>query len=987
MPSTITALAILGAAVLPDGADAAIPNGWVATATLPDDGVSAFDPTRIVLTVQDYGYDTAGNLLLPGVGGPVRTIRGGAVVRKQYPNQAQRLNSASGGVRTVYFSLRSEIYASSVIADAQAEAGYYGGAAAGAIGGLSNGSTLAYPRPVFAWLNMQHERATGASFAVEAVAYHRHARNGQQVAAVKFTARDASGNVDAANAQIAGAPALSALQTQGPIVEAWKAAMPLANMPQADLCQVNAIVYPWIGDASAVLDTSDATKGAVGTLTAGSNVDDPRGETPLRFLCDKTGGYGGLVAYVKPGGTATTAAAGVFAAQQNSATLTNAQCFATYGTALTVLISAGGNGARPNAHADHSGSTIYLMDNGGAAYDHAAVAAGQAAGKCWTDIKVDPQAVGAVRLTVAGFVFTPDLIRFSVPFFVNATGNNALDGGSAVNTKRIAFDAGAVISYGASVPATGLVYRIGFSYWRNAQLVDAMGPWGKFGSNRSCAALVLGCTGNIANSPNCYPYSFVGNRISGATIASVADANWFPQSGGILANNILHKMPNGAELGGTAAIDGFARVQNVFETAAGFSAGNAAWLPANGGTAFTFTNILSMHNTVPGVGVGSSNQARQNGIYADFAAAAGVQKQMVEKYDLLHQRNTKGDTFTDLTTVTGRTGTWRYRYGVGSGGIVVVTGDASGGLGSAPDPSGGSWSGEYLEPGSTVVAGEANVSFTNNASGSAGAGGGDYSLTGVNAAYNRVPAGAAVLKYDLAGNLRRNDGTGAAGAYERTDNAPVAGAGGGQLGDVAEAGAGQVAVKGGGGGTLGPVGEAGAGGAPPATGGGGGTIGNVAGSGAGAVTDPPITAKGDIIATADRTVTPTPIPSGSGTVSGVTTAYPWAAPFDPADRTAFAIDWTRLLEAEETIAQIDDIRMSAEGASLGIQVDAAAGRAPIISTDGKMTQVWFLCDPAFQSDAAFLGAGVKVGLSVLIRTDSDPYKQFERTAVLTVREQ
>ena len=172
--SAIATLAVLGVGVLPDGADAADPNGWVASATLPDDGVSTFDPTKITLTVSDPGFDTDGSAVTR-----TRTITGTAIVRKQYPNQAQRLNSASGGTRTVYFALSDLVYAGSTITAANAAAGYYGGAAAGSIAGITNNSTLAYPVPQFAWLNTQHERATGTGFAVEAAVYHDLARNGQ----------------------------------------------------------------------------------------------------------------------------------------------------------------------------------------------------------------------------------------------------------------------------------------------------------------------------------------------------------------------------------------------------------------------------------------------------------------------------------------------------------------------------------------------------------------------------------------------------------------------------------------------------------------------------------------------------------------------------------------------------------------------------------------------------------------------------------------
>ena len=47
-----------------------------------------------------------------------------------------------------------------------------------------------------------------------------------------------------------------------------------------------------------------------------------------------------------------------------------------------------------------------------------------------------------------------------------------------------------------------------------------------------------------------------------------------------------------------------------------------------------------------------------------------------------------------------------------------------------------------------------------------GSGDGDYTLTETSYGLNFVPLGAAVLPYDLAGEERRNDGTGASGAYE-----------------------------------------------------------------------------------------------------------------------------------------------------------------------------------------------------------------------------
>lgn len=757
--AAVTSLEVLGAEPLPDGADAAIPNGWVAKMVLPDTGPSSFDPKKISLTVIDPGFDKSGDPV-----SVTRTVTGTAVLRRQYPNNTERLTTASAGARTVYFALSDVIYAGSVVVAASAGAGFYGSAQGGAIGGRSNASTLVYPRPQFGWLNLQHERAEAASFAVEAVAYHRHAMNGQQVACVRFQARDAQGTPNLSPAMTVSAPALSSLQTGGNIVEAWKAALDLSGLAQGDLAQVNALVYPWIGDEP--LDTMDAAKGAQGALAAGSAVNVPYGATPLRVLNDRTGAYGGLVAYVRAGASGGAVGSG-------------ATPFGTVQAALAALATA--NAAR--GHADHSGSTIWLMDDGaGGAVDHAiGASSATVAGKCWTDIRVDPAATGQVRATVTASVATADLVRLRCPIVVTASGAAAGFSGTSPNVRRIAFD-GCSVSYTAT-PATPLVIGIGLAYWRNCAFANVTAtPFFTFSTNRSAPALVLGCTGTFtgagAGSRQFAPYLCVGNSLEGLSIAEfpASHVNAFGHDGGVIANNRLSKQSFANSLAQDRALNGFARVQNVFETAGVPSI--TCWGIGNDGKVAPFAEFVSMHNSVPGTGIGGANIGRQNACYADVTGAAGVQKTMTEMFDILHNRNSKGDTFTGNTpgtvTNTGRTGTWRYRYGVGSLGNVVVTGDAQSGAASAPNPDGaggnGNWTGEYWEPGSVLVAGEANVVFVDNRAGSAGAGGGDYRLAesgGGHAARGRVPAGRAVLKFDLAGLPRRNDGTGAAGAYER----------------------------------------------------------------------------------------------------------------------------------------------------------------------------------------------------------------------------
>lgn len=399
--AAITSLEVLGPAPLPDGADAVAPNGWAVRAVLPDTG-AVFDPTRISLLVRDPGFDTSGNPV------PVfRTVTGTAVIRRQWPNSTQRLNSASGGVRTVIFALSDFLYAGSVVVGAVAAPGFHGSAAAGTVSGVTNASTRAYPKPLFAWLNLPHMRATGATLAVEAVAYHRWARNGAQVACVKYRARDAAGNLSAE--ATASAPVLSQMQTQGPIVECWRAEVPLGALNIGELAHVNARVFPWIGDASAVLDLLGDGEQVTGALTT------PCPQTPLRFVCDRTGAYGGNAAWVRAGasGGAVNAAA---------------TPFPTIGAALAALATA--NAAK--GHADHSGSTVWLMDDGaGGAVAHAIGGnITTAAGQCFTDIRRDPAAIGAVSITMSASRTVPSYLRFMVD--ITHAGGNGFDGTASV---------------------------------------------------------------------------------------------------------------------------------------------------------------------------------------------------------------------------------------------------------------------------------------------------------------------------------------------------------------------------------------------------------------------------------------------------------------------------------------------------------------------------------------------------------------------------
>ena len=720
-------------------------DGWVAKATMPYLAGQTFDPSKISLNVTDPGYDAAGATTVS------RTITGRAILRRQYTANTARLQSNDGVSLTVYFSLSDDVFQGSTIVGATAAAGFYGASAPGATPPPVNGSGRAYDKPLFAWLNLQHERATGAGFDVEAVAYHRFARNGRQVARIEFIASDASSQTAAT--QITSAPALSSIQTKGNIVEAYKATIPLSALTQADLCQVNARVYPWIGDSSAVLDLS----------TDGVTWPTAQPQTKLRFLNDKAGTYGGAIAYVKVGATG------------GSVSLTDATAraapFPTINAALAAVktFNAGSRG-----HNDHSGADIYLMDDGvGGAVAHTPTADMDAttAGLCWTNLRKDPSSAGAVTLKThaSNQQALPSLIRVFADIDQYRNFTSGIDNGNVMFAVE-----GATLTTTNALSGIPLSYRMGLFYQRNVTyagtLNDIYTNLSGFSTSRTQCALALGVLAENATTDIGIfsPYALIGSRFKRHNLdersPTFASGHIDSQDGKVIANNLFRDVRTASALcEQTTYARGVALVQNVLERAASPSS-NPALFCSGDGSVSPVSNIVLQHNTFPGADQGG----RLNICYTDDAASAGVIKRVEPRFNLLAQWNCKTDMFTSKTTVTGRVGNWRNRYTVGQAGNVVLQGDASGN--TAPDPNGtaGNFLGEAWPAASSAV-GVANVSFADDKSGSAGAGSGAYSLAGaVNAAYGRVPSGFAGLAYDIAGVARRNDGSGASGAYERT---------------------------------------------------------------------------------------------------------------------------------------------------------------------------------------------------------------------------
>ena len=127
---------------------------------------------------------------------------------------------------------------------------------------------------------------------VELAAGHKRGMRGQQVACVEFFVTD--GVTDSASV-FSNSPELSTIQTLGNIAEVYSATLDMSGQTNGAFSTVPAKIYPHIGDASAILDLD----------VDGVAWPTPVAQTPLRVFCDRTGAYGGAIAYIDGVGAGT----------------------------------------------------------------------------------------------------------------------------------------------------------------------------------------------------------------------------------------------------------------------------------------------------------------------------------------------------------------------------------------------------------------------------------------------------------------------------------------------------------------------------------------------------------------------------------------------------------------------------------------------------------------------------------------------------------
>lgn len=723
-------------------------SGWVATVVLK--GITSLVgtcvPAALTLSVSDPGYDASGNATTVN-----RTITGVSVIRRQYPNGAGKMISTDGTDLTILVSLDDWIYAGTTIVSATIGGTFYTGCVAGGTGAtLTNSSVAPYTKPVFGWMNAQQAYNPASTFAVEAITFHRHARSGRQVAAMKITATDGTNNSPTITV---ASTTLSAIQTQGNIAEVYAATLDTSGLT-AGLCNVKAKVYPWIGDASAVLDLS----------TDGIAWPTPLPYTLLRFYSDPAATYGGGIAYVQVGASGGTVS--------STAATARAAPFPTLAAAMNALATWNNTASAGHSvlHLDHGGGSVRFMDAAGSAVTHTIAAAPTArTAQTYCEITNDPLATGVITLQWSALASMPTMMKWKGALVIDTGGAGTwcIMGPNAAAS--MVWLSGLTCNTTTGKSISGYAQYV---YLDNLTLTGVKTTFLQLAPAPASIARAVGIVSSVTaaypNNVSDQPKLLIGCVMPGYGLQ--VDPTAVGDHGRIVYNNRINSgvLANAA----SATVNlGFANVQNLYESDNTLTVASLnQWADSD---LTTITNYIEQHNTAPG---GRCSRT-YNDIAASKLAPNGLRKIGSHLYNIWDNYNIKSDTFNGGT---GSTGNWEMTYSVGNRGNVSLFGNIGRNATDAPHNDnvdspymGNAWlpSSEYNLFRTALGFTQAQImamfgNYTVGPKAVPAIGGNYVPLSTSTYLKGRVPAGASILKYDLSGALRRTDGTGAAGAYE-----------------------------------------------------------------------------------------------------------------------------------------------------------------------------------------------------------------------------
>jgi predicted secreted protein len=656
--------------------------------------------------IEREGFTTAG--IATTYNDPIYVTRR---VRQAYPNQAS--------FTTDTVALSEHLYADDVIA------------------GVTNNSTAAYLKPIANWA-LFDRTVVGNSITVEIVAAHYNGRNNSQAACVIARATD---GVTTVTGTPVSSTVVSGRSSDQNAVLVLRVTLDIATLNNGPIT-VNAKVYPWIGNAGAVLDSADQSA--------------RREFSPRYFLKDTTRSANPPYAYVTAAGTAggvwstnaATAEATPFDTVQNAI---NAAASQMPAGAYSALVGTGTS--RPlDGAIIRVGSGTFSLGSGAASTRPQKLGAliitrDPNVARASSIVSYGTTAGWRARLGVATLesVTTEGAVIFR-DISILRTNTQTLQGEAAsqldIIFDDVSYDNGSFSNaifnqshgrtYGMAVTnAAASAFSPGTYEWRSHR-----GLTGAFLGNNVEAYMMLG------SRP-----SNVGTMTRGGRTAS----------GSFIAFNFFASRNNAVRLfewGTNENVTGLAAIQNVIENIG--TVETATNRISGDGESGDVTHLVFIHNTT----LGFDGYGRGNLLYNDTLADFRTHTFARLSANIHTQINTKHDIFmTDGAYIQ----SWEYNNGVGSIGEFVMYRNADNGN----VRFGQDYAGLLASVGtsSTVRNDPLFVSYQGTTIGPvAGAGSGDYHLQSSSPAKQRVFVG--FLSHDLGGTARPAPVFGTASTYD-----------------------------------------------------------------------------------------------------------------------------------------------------------------------------------------------------------------------------
>lgn len=188
-----------------------------------------------------------------GTSGAVFTPGGAPAV---YANESVKREGIDGSDLWICVALDEYIYDDcTVTLDATADAyddGGNGNSAASSYA-VTNSSGIDYTKPIVRWLTVPYKRITASTFTLEAGVYHRFATGGKPVACVQFEVTDGT---NTETVTVTSMTASGELPTTGLHTAWYQGTFTSADFDDNAVLTCNVRVYPWVGDADSIVDSS-----------------------------------------------------------------------------------------------------------------------------------------------------------------------------------------------------------------------------------------------------------------------------------------------------------------------------------------------------------------------------------------------------------------------------------------------------------------------------------------------------------------------------------------------------------------------------------------------------------------------------------------------------------------------------------------------------------------------------------------------------------